>query len=243
MRQVPAYLLIGNGCVAKHFQHYFSLLELPFQTWCRQESLDELSIKSVHATHILLLIKDDAINGFIQEHSQLFAQKILLHFSGSLNSAKAYGCHPLMTFGSNLYDLSHYQSIPFVIDQHAPDFSTLLPGLSHPYVRLHESLKAKYHALCVLSGNFSCLLWQHFFKCLENELHIPSEIAFPYLQQQMKNILQSPETALTGPLVRNDRDTIVKNLAALEGDPFKQVYQSFVSSYHAINNDEKAGAI
>ena len=66
-----------------------------------------------------------------------------------------------------------------------------------------------------MSGNFSCLLWQKFFASLEHEFNLPPAIAFPYLIQQMNNLLHDPQAALTGPLVRNDKDTIEKNLAAL----------------------------
>ncbi len=71
MRQVPrnvSYLLIGNGRVARHFQHYFSLLQLPFVTWQGSESPSLLREQIRHASHILLLISDDAIDSFIDAY-------------------------------------------------------------------------------------------------------------------------------------------------------------------------------
>jgi predicted short-subunit dehydrogenase-like oxidoreductase (DUF2520 family) len=133
-----------------------------------------------------------------------------------------------MTFNTGLYGLDKYQSIPFVVDATAPPFAALLPGLPNPHVTLAPELKAKYHALCVLSGNFSCLLWQKFFAALESEFHLPVSTAHPYLRQQMENLLTDYTTAFTGPLARGDRETIEKNLKALEGDPFQRIYQSFV---------------
>jgi hypothetical protein len=64
MRQVPNYLLIGNGRVARHFQHYFSLLQLPYQTWHRHEPDTKLTQQLESATHVLLLISDRAIAAF-----------------------------------------------------------------------------------------------------------------------------------------------------------------------------------
>jgi len=154
-----------------------------------------------------------------------------VHFSGSLVTEQANGAHPLMTFSDTLYDLEHYQAIPFVLDHDAAEFSELLPGLPNQFARLHKSLKPKYHALCVLSGNFSCMLWQKLFQTLEQEFNIPQSVAFPYLYQQTQNLLMNPQTALTGPLVRGDNITIKKNLAALETDSFQAVYTSFISSY------------
>lgn len=230
MRQVPQYLLIGGGRLAQHFRYYFSELKLPFTTWQRQEPLAQLQQKLAVATHVLLLISDSAIEDFILQHLKK-SSAILLHCSGSLVTEHAYGAHPLMCFSHHLYDLTKYQTIHFVIDADAPEFRTLLPGVPNPHVRLDKALKAKYHALCVLSGNFTCLLWKKFFDSLQQELNLPPQIAHAYLLQNTQNILQDANTALTGPLVRNDSKTIEDNLAALSGDPFQDVYKSFVACY------------
>lgn len=237
MRQVPCYLLIGNGCISKHFQQYFQLLKISFNVWDRKNhSIATLKLLTHTASHILIAISDQAIDEFIQQHlSDIDA--LCIHFSGSLICRQAFGAHPLMTFNNTLYDLKCYQSISFIIDDDAPSFNHLLPGLTNPHVRLHRSLKAKYHALCVLSGNFSCLLWQRFFSVLQNEFHLPKTVAYPYLMQQMKNIIHDPSSALTGPLVRHDTETIIKNIAALEDDPFQKIYQSFVDCYFQMNDE------
>lgn len=233
MRQVPRYLLIGNGRVGRHFQHYFSLLSIPFLTWQRSEPVVQLQRKLHKSSHVLILIADDAIEQFIGSHLQDISA-IRLHFSGSLVTDAAYGIHPLMSFSQHLYTLEHYQAIPFVIDHDAPAFDILLPGLPNQHVRLHKILKPKYHALCVMSGNFSCLLWQKLFFGLENEFHLPMTIAQPYFKQHMKNLLEHPHTALTGPLARGDIATIEKNIAALEDDPFQKIYQSFVEELYPL---------
>lgn len=239
MRQVPQYLIIGNGRVACHIRHYFHLLDLPFSAWHRQEPIDNLHALLPAATHVLLLVSDQAIDTLIATHLQN-SKAMRIHFSGSLVTSHAFGAHPLMSFNSSLYTLEQYQTIPFVLDHDAPEFPVLLPGLSNQHVRLHPSMKAKYHALCVMSGNFSCLLWQALFSALEKDMHIPAAIAHPYLLQQMQNLIENPKTALTGPLVRNDVVTIEKNLAALQGDPLHDVYQSFVSCYQKFSKEELA---
>ncbi len=236
MRQAPHYLLIGNGRVARHFRHYFSLLSLSFTTWQRGESEATLQQEIHRATHILILISDQQIEYFIAQHLKN-TTALLIHFSGSLISAEAHGAHPLMPFNQDLYDLAQYKAIPFVIDHDAPAFNTLLPGLPNQHARLEKSLKPKYHALCVLSANFSCLLWQKLFTSLEQEFHLPPDIAKTCLQQQTNNLLANPKTAFTGPLVRGDAVTIEKNKAALAGDPFQKVYESFVECYQALKKE------
>ncbi len=230
MRQVPQYLLIGNGRVSRHFQYYLSILKIPFTLWYRQLPSEKLKKNLQNSTHILILINDDAIDSFIDENLKN-TKALRIHFSGSLVTNQAFGAHPLMTFNQDLYTKDCYQSINFIIDQDAPNFEELLPGFPNTHFRLDKNVKAKYHALCVLSGNYSCMLWQKLFSTFENEFGIPSTAAHPYLQQQVKNLINNYPTALTGPLVRNDTNTIKKNLRALSKDAFKKIYQSFVSCY------------
>lgn len=230
MRQVPAYLIIGNGRVSRHMQHYFSLSKISFTVWSRQDSISDLQQKIQHAERILILIRDNAIDEFIQSYL-LTSNALRIHFSGSLVTSYAYGAHPLMTFADHFYDIDTYKQIPFIVDSDAPSFTTLLPGLINPHATLNANLKAKYHALCVLSGNFSCLLWQAFFEKIQHELKLPLEFAQHYLTQQNQNILHDYQNALTGPLSRHDHVTIQKNLQALQGSPLHDLYQSFVDYY------------
>ncbi|MDO8953719.1 MAG: DUF2520 domain-containing protein [Gammaproteobacteria bacterium] len=233
MRQVPRYLIIGNGRVARHFRHYFTLLDIPYLAWHRQHSLTELKPLIAQASHILLLISDLAIDDFATQYlSQSLSLKI--HFSGSLISKYAYGAHPLMSFNSSLYSLEQYEAIPFVIDQNAPDFSELLPGLANANAKISFAQKAKYHALCVLSGNFSCMLWQKFIHSLEADFKLPQSFSYAYMRQLTQNLIEQPDMALSGPLVRNDQATIARNLEALEGDPFQAVYKSFINCYQEL---------
>jgi predicted short-subunit dehydrogenase-like oxidoreductase (DUF2520 family) len=236
MRQVPHYLIIGNGRVARHFTFYFSHLDIPYSTWHRQESHTTLQRLIKESSHILILINDGAIEHFIGHELKNGAQ-LLIHFSGSLITDLAYGCHPLMTFSEALYPEDQYKTIPFIVEQDAPAFQELFPGLPNPHTRLEKKLKAKYHALCVLSGNFSCMLWQKLISTFENEFKFAPEIAQPYLLQQTQNIQNNYKTALTGPLVRNDLNTIKNNIASLESDPFQEVYKSFVECYRKLTGE------
>lgn len=228
MGQVPVYLLIGNGRVSRHLQHYFSQLQLPYRVWSRNGEA-ELSSLLDQSTHVLLCIPDDALLSFLEAHPAL-QEKTVVHFSGSFVTEMAWGAHPLMTFSHQLYRLEDYQSIPFVVDTPAPPFSELLPGLPNPHHRLDPELKARYHAECVLSGNFTSMLWSHFFQVLEKRLGLPRSAALPYLRRIAAN-LEAEENPLTGPLVRGDQLTVQRNLQALEGDPYQGVYSSFVQAY------------
>src|SRR5580692_11700670 len=97
MRQVPQYLVIGNGRLARHFLHYFSLQNIQSFHWHRALSQELLTTLAREATHVLILISDNAIEEFIQAHL-LSTRAKLIHCSGSLVTDKAIGAHPLMCF-------------------------------------------------------------------------------------------------------------------------------------------------
>lgn len=236
MQQVP-YGIIGAGRMARHFTHYLTLLGIPFIQWSRGQSADALHRLIQGSERVLILIKDGAIEEFILSQPLLSA-KTLIHFSGRLAASYAFGAHPLMTFGDRLYSLAVYQSICFIIDDNCPPFSALLPGLNNQHYTIPPAKKALYHSCCVLSGNFTVLLWQKFFKILSRELAIPPEAGQLYMQQIFHNLQNNYHQALTGPLVRNDHTTIAANINALAGDPYQQVYQAFVTAYTEENNHE-----
>lgn len=229
MRQVPHYLLIGRGRLAVHFQHYFNLLQLSSSIWHRGLPFEQLYAALPQASHVLILINDDAIEAFIKEHLLNRSHAYLIHCSGRLTSHLAIGAHPLMTFGKTLYALDDYQVVPFVLEEGAPAFSTLFPGLSNPTITIKKSLKEKYHALCALSGGLTCYLWQQLFGRFEQEFSLPRNIVFPYLKQQVSNILTDAEQALTGPIVRGDVKTIEAHLTALSQDSLRDLYLTFLA--------------
>lgn len=231
MRQVPTYLIIGNGRMASHFCHYLNLLGLPFLQWSRKTHItSDLTLNIRKASHIIVLISDSSIPHFLN-NLKADSDKVIVHFSGMLSLSGIYSAHPLMTFSYDLYDVATYQQVPFILEEGAPPLNSLLPGLPNQGYYIKPHLKPYYHALCVMSNNFSCLLWQKLFQEISNTFNLPIEIVFPYLMQSFKNLQSNPQGALTGPLVRGDNITINKHLFALEGDNFLGIYQSFVDYF------------
>ena len=224
------YTIIGNGRLAQHFCHYFDLLNIPYLQWHRK-SVETLASSIKAATHILLLISDKNIDEFILAHQTVFADRILIHCSGSLISANAHSAHPPMTFSHELYTLSEYLEIPFVIEKEGPAFADLLPGLPNPHFAFSRADKMYYHALCVMANNFTTLLWQKFFNEMQNKFNIPKAAGLPYLKHTFNNIQKNHQTALTGPLSRGDEQTLQNDLQALTGDAFATVFQSFIDAY------------
>lgn len=234
MRQVPQYAIIGTGKMATHFAHYLKLLAIPYTQLSRAEITQEkFQNILLSCDKLCLLISDKAIPDFIEAHQLKYNNKII-HFSGSLVMEGCYSAHPLMTFGTELYTREQYQSFPFIIEQEGSDFEKLLPGIPNQHYKIPKNLKPFYHSLCVMSGNFSCILWKKYFQELKEKFNILEKDAKPYLNIIFQNISNNPYAALTGPLVRQDKTTIESNINALNNDSFQPIYQAFASAFENI---------
>ena len=239
MRQVPNYLIIGSGRMAKHFSYYLQLLQLPHRQWSREHnSDDELKFMAESCTHALILINDSVIEEFVNNYPYL-KSKCCVHFSGCLMTKEAFSAHPFMTFSTELYDLDTYSEIPFTLEQEGPDFETLLPGLPNPSYKIPQQQKPLYHALGVIGNNFTTLLWHKVFRDFQEKLDLPREVAYPMLKRTLMNLMEHPYAALTGPLVRGDESTIQDHLHVLKDEPFHDLYQAFVNVYQNYQHKEK----
>ena len=174
-----------------------------------------------------MAISDDAIESFIDQNPEL-QNKELVHFSGGLVTDKAIGLHPLMTFGEELYELEFYQKIPFITEAESSDVLTELPN---PRFSISKKDKPLYHSLCVMSGNYTSMLWNKLFKDFEEKFELPKEVAQLYMEQVFQNIKNQGQKSLTGPLVRGDEKTILSHLRALQTDPYLSVYEGFVQAH------------
>ncbi len=228
----PSYLIIGNGRVAKHLSHYFNLLGLQNQQYHYKDSIERLEQKLQNSTHILVLIKDDAIEDFIKTNLlDRCTNKLIIHCSGALQSQYAYSAHPLMTFGDKLLDLETYKSVPFICESESLEFKYLMPNLPNKDYYIDPSNKTYYHALCAIANNFTTILWQEIKNRFETQLKMDFKVMLPIMHQTIKNIDNDIDNALTGPLKRNDHLIINKHLESLKNDELSNLYQEFVKLY------------
>lgn len=223
--ETQIYGIVGNGAMAKHFSNYLDLEGISHTRWKRGESLDKLR----ECKTILLLISDDSIEEFLKENLSI-RSKTLIHFSGALSIKGVLGFHPLMTFGNNLYTLEEYRNIPFIGSEKTNQFYNIFPNLKNAYYKIDKNLKGYYHALCVISGNFSSILWSKVFKSFKEDLALPEEVLFPYLQKTFNNILENPKNSLTGPIKRQDKITMNKNRRKLNS-LWNKIYKLFNKVY------------
>jgi predicted short-subunit dehydrogenase-like oxidoreductase (DUF2520 family) len=215
---------------------YLSLLNVPVSGWARDRNstLNSHAIDDARmrlratiepASHVLLLVSDAAIPEVVRRYPFLH-EKTLVHCAGATSFPGIAGAHPLMTFSDELYPLGLYRQVPFVVERGCR-FGDLLPGLPNPHFEIALEHKARYHALCVMAGNFSQILWQAVAARFAG-MGLPAAILEPYLRQVTENFLVAQGAALTGPLSRGDDETIGRNLRALAGDGLQGMYQAFL---------------
>jgi len=240
MRQVPVQSskdfsssskpigIVGNGLLASHFLHYFQLLSIPFVHWHRSQNT-KLDQVLQNCEIVWVLISDSAIEEFIQHHQDFFKSRVALHASGSLQTSLAYGYHPLMTFSRDLYEAEFYKTIPFIGTCGEPPLKQWIPTMPNSFFQISSQLKGRYHAHCVMSNNFTTILWQNFFSFIQTELGLPKQLADAYLERTLLNLKGANyEQALTGPLKRKDVKTIERNINSLQKDHEKNIYRDFV---------------
>ena len=234
------YAIVGGGRLARHFAEYFRLLEIPHTRWTRDHrsafnSFDspdpEQRLKATvrEADCVLLLVADNSIVAVLRQYPFLH-EKQLIHCSGSLGIPGVAGAHPLMTFSDQLYPLETYQRVPFVLET-GYSFAQLFPALPNPHFLIDAADRSRYHAMCVMAGNFPQLLWKGIADRFERQFALPATLLHPYLQQTGENFIRAPHSALTGPLTRNDRQTIERNFNSLAGDPLQDLYAAFMHFY------------
>lgn len=238
------YLIIGSGRTAKNWQHYLQLLNIPVNSWNRKQPHADLKTLIGKSSHILLLISDSAIESFYKEHT-ILAEKTCIHFSGALEIPWVHSVHPLASFTDKLLDLNSYKNITLVSTSEKTA-TELIPGLGNPFHKIKSSDKARYHALCVMGGNFSVLLWQK-VSAEFAKLGLPPEAEKPYRQMIFNNIQSDLQNSLTGPISRKDDITIFKNLDSLSGDKYQKIYLAFLKAHYPKAAEEyiesRAGGI
>lgn len=224
-----SYLIIGQGRLATHLKFFFQSNNIRVLNWhYKSHNLSQLSELHNSTAYTLLCIPDSKIENFITDNN--LEKEKCVHFSGALNIPGTLQFHPLMTFSKDLVPLDFYSKFSYVGIRGQLSLKAVFPFLTNPYFEIEASQKAKYHALCVLAGNFTNLLWQ---KALTDfkAMNVPATAVLPYMTQIFDNIKKVETNTLTGPLARRDVNTIQKNLDSLSQDPYFEVYKSFVNAY------------
>ncbi len=230
--------LVGNGRMAAQLKVHLDSNNLSYTSVFRGQNQPFQPAKSLkQATHIWLAVSDSAIEDVYELClDQDSSDKTWVHFSGAHFSKYIYSVHPLMTFSKSTMAQTEFDRIHMTVSppsqsepQACVSLNDLIPGSKNPWSHLSCDKKQFYHALCVMAGNFPIILWTEVLSQFQT-LAIPDDALFFYLDRVLKNFKDQGGHALTGPLARNDIETVKKNLNSLNENQFLPVYESFVKA-------------
>ena len=160
-------------------------------------------------------------------------QKIICHCSGSLPSSVftgihevgAYGCslHPMLPFSSRFSSSEQLQHSFFTIegdDLAVEAVSELFIGIGNTVCRIDSKYKPKYHTAASILSNQVAAVLDTGYRLLEECGFTRKEAVSAtekLVRQNIENILlKDCVLALTGPIERNDFDTVKKHLDCLD---------------------------
>ena len=190
------------------------------------------------ATCVLVTVRDAQLDGALAflATASLAAKAVVLHASGSADPPKladlrAAG-HPCGTFHP-LVALSDPTNAPQTLrgawigvdgDEDARRLSERLAAAAGAHVlRIPAGEKPRYHAAAVFASNFPTVL-MGLAEELLRDVGIPAEVARQALHPLFASAVENMRSgggasALTGPIVRGDVDTIDRHLRALRAHP------------------------
>jgi len=184
---------------------------------------------------LFLTVPDRAIKEVWGEIRDLpLSGKIICHCSGSLSSevfdgiaqtgARGFSLHPLMTMNDKLNSYKSLYDAHFTLDGAAGVLEIIKP-LGNPIHIISARDKPLYHCAAVFVSNFTVALAQTGIDLLKRSgCENCSEALLNLMSASVRNIVkQGPANALTGPVERNDAETIKSHLPCLN-DSEKRLY-------------------
>lgn len=193
---------------------------------------------------LFLTVPDDVI-GMVWEHIKNLdvRNKKICHCSGSISSAAffdaenkgafAYSIHPLCAVSDKYNSWRDLKNTVFTIEgseQYLTKMRNLFASFGNETVVINTKDKALYHAGAVLASNLVIALLSMSEDVLKQcgfSAESARKALLPLFKVNAENIVQNgPEKALTGPVERNDVQTVRHHLESLGKDLTKrEVYR------------------
>lgn len=183
---------------------------------------------------VLLALPDDQISIMakrLQQDIGLAEGTALVHFSGlhpaSIMTVEGSDCrtvsiHPLLSFADREIAAARLTDCPCAIEgdeASLPLAEELVEAMDGQAFRLPSDAKVLYHAAACITSNYLVTITASARDLLVHcgfDKQQAMELLIPIHQATSNNLTRlSPETALTGPIVRGDIGTVNKHLSAL----------------------------
>lgn len=203
---------------------------------------DDLADITEDSDTLFITVPDGVIADVWDELRDLpIKNKNICHCSGSISSAVffdaeekgayAYSVHPIYAVSDRYHSYEKLGNAVFSVEGSRKNFdviSGILESLGNDVVKIDGSRKALYHCAAVMVSNHMAALADIGCHMLE-ECGFSRETAGKALAPLIKGNAEAIaskglEAALTGPVERNDCETVRKHLGVLEGD-IRELYR------------------
>ena len=226
-------VIFGPGRVGRNMAAYFKNLGHSVEMVTRidfENRGDSLDAKLSSADIVAAAIPDDLINTWRLALNDRLTDKTIIHFSGANSFQGISSYHPLFSFPTQVLSNDVIAKIAIIREEGRAPFSDIIPGTQNPELVIPADRKALYHAIAVLSGNFSAFVWNKCATVFEDQLgEDPSQILGPYFESIVERFKEQPQNSITGPVARQDRTSVNRNLESLDDHPeLLALYQSFL---------------
>lgn len=178
---------------------------------------------------LFLTVNDDSIKDIVEELISLNVKnKILIHTSGSLSSSifkelnvnnDCYSIHPIYAFNNKYESYKNLDDIYFTLEGSNNHLDELKELFNNKIIIIDGNKKKKYHLACSMISNMVCGIVdmaEGIFKDIGID---DNKIYMPLFMNNINNIENvGPLMALTGPIIRNDIETVKGHIDNLESN-------------------------
>lgn len=211
----------------------------------------------VKGSDTLLITTPDSEIGAVWDciTSEELRGKVICHFSGSLSSrvfsgieaVGATGCsiHPMFAFSDRFHSYQTFSSACITMEGQKEALDKMQPlfeQLGHKVLVVRAEDKMKYHAAAALASNYMIGLFRVSLSLLQDCGFSEKDsrgLLQPLVTNNVQAMLEKPLTeALTGPVERNDLQTVQGHLEVLHGENAEQVYRSLGKELVAIAKEK-----
>lgn len=209
------------------------------------KAIDNLQLLDVNLDVYLMAVTDDAI---VKTASQIKLNGLVVHTSGSvalaaLDAQQRRGVfYPLQTITKNT--APNLEQVPILIEAaNKADEQLLLQlaaTLSMRVLLANSQQRQSLHLAAVFANNFTNHI-MGIAKHILQQSNLPNDLLNPLIMQTAQNaITNNPFDVQTGPVMRNDLETINTHLNLLQQFPqYRQVYELLSGSIGALKHQKK----
>ena len=223
------------------------------QVWSRTEAsatalAERLGVSSTtdldnlaEADAYIIAVKDSALESLIPQITRQHPEAVFIHTAGSMpmevfsGHARHYGVlYPMQTFSKDKeVDFSEIPVFVEANDEQASDvINQLAKAVSDNVYPLSTEKRRYLHLAAVFACNFANHCY-HLAACVLEPQGIPFSVMLPLIDETARKVHQlSPHDAQTGPAVRYDRNVMERQMALIDDENIRQIYEILSKSIH-----------